>query len=471
MSYNKLIQIDGKVVTPTKRNLITEVEAGSAAAKAGILPGDRLIKINEVIVKDILDYRFLTAAEEFSLTIQRLSEDNTKEYVLHIMKDMYEDLGLSFESGIIDKAYNCSNNCIFCFIDQLPPGMRDTLYFKDDDSRLSFLQGNFVTLTNMTESDINRIIRYRISPINISVHTTNPELRVKMLNNRVAGKLYERMKKLAEAGIRMGAQIVLVPGYNDKDELTRTLQDLAELFPYVTNVAIVPLGMTRYRAGLPNLTPFTADTAAQVIDQVNALQQEFKKKTGSEFARCADEFYCLAGVDIPPEEFYDGYSQLEDGIGMIRMFRESIESTLEDLERGSGSYTFVTGSSAYPEIEQAADKIRQQNPDLTINTYLVPNDFFGHSITVAGLLTGSDIIKTLKQGIVHPHLIMPRNMFRAGEDIMLDGVRIKELEKELATTIVVVDYTGEDLIEKINQTMTQPFTEIAGEPNEPNHKN
>lgn len=453
MSYNKLIQIDGKVAVPTRRNLITEVEPGTASDHAGIKPGDRLIKINDVSVKDILDYRFLTAAEEFTLTIQRDEADNTKEYVLSIEKDMYEDLGLSFESGIIDKAYNCSNNCIFCFIDQLPPGMRETLYFKDDDSRLSFLQGNFVTLTNMTESDINRIIKYRISPINISVHTTNPELRVKMLNNRVAGKLYERMKKLAAAGIRMGAQIVLVPGYNDGAELTRTLRDLAELSPYVTGVAIVPLGMTRYRAGLPDLTPFDAQSAARVIEQVDGLQKDFQIKTGSEFARCADEFYCLAGKEIPPEEFYDGYSQLEDGIGMIRMFRESISLTLEDLSQGKGSYTFVTGSSAFSEIEAAARKIAGQNSELEINAYLVPNDFFGHSITVAGLLTGRDIISTLKKGTVHKHLIMPRNMFRAGEDIMLDGIRISEVEDELDTKVIVVDYTGEDLIEKINETL------------------
>ena len=453
MSYNKLIQIDGKVVVPTKRNLITEVESGTAADRAGIKPGDRLIRINETLVKDILDYRFLTAAEEFTLTIQRDSEDNTKEYVLKIKKDMYEELGLSFETGIIDKAFNCSNNCIFCFIDQLPPGMRETLYFKDDDSRLSLLQGNFVTLTNMTESDINRIINYRISPINISVHTTNPELRIKMLNNRVAGKLYERMQKLAAAGIRMGAQIVLVPGYNDQEELDRTLKDLAELAPYVTGVAIVPLGMTKYRAGLENLVPFNEVSAAQVLDQVEELQKEFVQKTGSEFARCADEFYCMAGREIPSEEFYDGYSQLEDGIGMIRMLRESIDMTLEDLAEGEGSVTFVTGSSAYAEIEAAADKIRRKNPKLDVNTYMIPNDFFGHSITVAGLLTGQDIMASLKKGKVHRNLIMPRNMFRAGEDIMLDGVRIDELEKELDTRVIVVDYTGEDLIQKINSIL------------------
>lgn len=454
MSYNRLIQIDGKVVKPSKRNLITEVDPGSPADRAGIRPQDRLIRINEVLVRDILDYRYLTAAEAFDLTIQRGSGEDLSEFPVSIRKDTYEELGLSFETGIMDKANSCSNNCIFCFIDQLPPGMRETLYFKDDDSRLSFLQGNFVTLTNMTESDIDRIIRYRISPINISVHTTNPDLRIRMLNNRVAGKLYERMERLAAERIQMGAQIVLVPGYNDGAELLRTLRDLVELYPSVTGVAIVPLGMTKYRAGLPDLVPFDAASSAAVIAQLDILQKEFIEITGSEFARCADEFYCMAGIDVPPEAFYDGYSQLEDGIGMIRLFRESVKDTLEDLGSGSGSYTFVTGTSAYQEIRAAADRIVQANPMIRINTVRVENDFFGHSITVAGLLTGGDVIKTLKREGVGEHLIMPRNMFRAGEEIMLDGITVADLETELSTRVVVVDYTGEDLIEKINRTLT-----------------
>ncbi|MFB0959351.1 MAG: DUF512 domain-containing protein [Clostridiaceae bacterium] len=453
MSYNKLIQIDGKLVDPIRRNVITEVDKRSPADRAGITVGDRLVKINEIPVKDILDYRFLTAAERFTLTIQRSQGEETREYTVSIEKEMYEELGLNFASGIMDKASRCSNNCIFCFIDQLPPGMRETLYFKDDDSRLSFLQGNFVTLTNMTESDIRRIINYRISPINISVHTTNPELRVMMLNNRVAGNLYPRMQQLATARIQMGAQIVLVPGYNDGAELERTLRDLAALHPYVTGVAIVPLGMTKYRQGLPNLIPFTAESSREVIHQLDELQQEFRLTTGSEFARCADEFYCMAGIDVPDEDFYDGYSQLEDGIGMIRLFRESIAATLEDLAPGSGSFSFVTGTSAHEEIRQAADQISQRNPRLAINTHRVLNDFFGHSITVAGLLTGRDVLNTLKQGTVHDHLIMPRNMFRSGEELMLDGVTIQDLERELDTKVLIVDYTGEDLIEQMNQAM------------------
>ena len=453
MSYNRLIQIDGKVAKPSKRNLITEVAPGSPAQQAGIKAQDRLLKINDVLVKDILDYRYLTAAESFSLTIQRGTEDEVQNFIVDIEKDTYEELGLSFETGIMDKANSCSNNCIFCFIDQLPPGMRETMYFKDDDSRLSFLQGNFVTLTNMTDSDIERIINYRISPINISVHTTNPELRVKMLKNRVAGRLYERMERLAAARIQMGAQIVLVPGYNDGAELLRTLRDLVELHPQVTGVAIVPLGMTKYREGLPDLKPFDKESSRAVIEQLDILQQEFIEITGSEFARCADEFYCMAGMDVPPAEFYDGYDQLEDGIGMIRLFRDSIDETLEDLEEGSGSYTFVTGTSAYEEVKAAANKIQGANPKVNIHTVSVENDFFGHSITVAGLLTGQDVIRNLKKGPVGQHLVMPRNMFRAGEEVMLDDVTITELEAELNTKVIVVDYTGEDLIEKINETL------------------
>ena len=450
MSYNRLIQIDGKVVKPLKRNRITAVDAGSPAEDAGIKIGDRLVRINEVLVRDILDYRYLTAAEDFSLTLQRDEGNSTFEYSVAIKKDTYEELGLTFESGIMDKANSCSNNCIFCFIDQLPPGMRETLYFKDDDSRLSFLQGNFVTLTNMTEGDIKRIIDYRISPINISVHTTNPELRVRMLNNRVAGKLYERMQTLAKARIQMGAQIVLVPGYNDGAELLRTLRDLVELHPAVTGVAIVPLGMTKYRAGLPDLQPFDRDSAAAVIRQVDTLQSEFREITGSEFARCADEFYVMAGMDVPPEEFYDGYDQIEDGIGMIRLFRESVAATVEDLAPGAGAFTLVSGVSAFAEIRRAADLLAAQNPRLIVDAVPCTNDFFGPSITVSGLLTGQDVIRTLRRTGVHDHLIMPRNMFRAGEEIMLDGITVADLERELGTRVIVVDYTGEDLVEKIN---------------------
>lgn len=448
MSYNKLIQIDGKLVKSTGKNIITEVAPGSPAEHAGILPGDQLLKINNTDVKDILDYKYLTAAEEFTLTLKR--EDS---FTVQINKETYEDTGLSFESGIIDKASRCSNNCVFCFIDQLPPGMRETLYFKDDDSRLSFLQGNFVTLTNMTDKDIQRIIDYKISPINISVHTTDPTLRVAMLNNRNAGNILDRMRKLAENKIRMSAQIVLVLGYNDGIELDKTLSDLGGLYPYVTGVAIVPVGMTKYRDGLPKLNGFKKDSASKTIEQLKLFQESFKKEHGTNFARCSDEFYTMAGLDVPDEDFYEGFGQIEDGIGMIRLFRESVSYDVKKLRKGTGSFSFVTGTSAYNEIKNAANLISDKNPSVKTDVYRVVNDFFGTSITVAGLLTGTDIIKNLKNNISTDYLIMPRNMYRAGEEVMLDGITKSDLEKELGVKILIVDYTGEDLIKTINKEL------------------
>lgn len=450
MSYNRLIQIDGKLVV-RNGNRVIEVAVGSPAQKAGIGVGDYLLKIDDRDIKDILDYKYLSAVPEMTLVLKR--SDSEEIYEVKIEKDTYEDLGLSFQSGIIDKASRCSNNCIFCFIDQLPKGMRETLYFKDDDSRLSFLQGNFVTLTNMTESDIKRIIEYRISPINISVHTTNPELRVRMLNNRNAGRVFEIMKRLSENRIIMNAQIVLVPGYNDGDELTRTLKDLGSLYPNVNAVAIVPLGMTKFREGLTELTPFDSKSAGEAIDVVSEFQKDFLEKHGTHFARCADEFYVMAGRDVPSEEFYEGYEQLEDGIGMIRIFRESVEYDSERLKKGKGTFSFVTGTSAYEEVKRAAQIINGKNPEIKTEVFRVRNDFFGHSITVAGLLTGQDVIKNLKGSVNSEYLVMPRNMFRSGEDVMLDGVTIDDLERELSVKVLVVDYTGEDLIDRINEKL------------------
>lgn len=333
--------------------------------------------------------------------------------------------------------------------------MRETLYFKDDDSRLSFLQGNFVTLTNMTKSDIKRIIDYRISPINISVHTTNPELRVKMLNNRNAGKVFEIMKELAMNKIHMNAQIVLVPEYNDGEELERTLEDLFTLYPMVENVAIVPLGMTKHREGLIELTAFDKNRAIETIKLVDELQIKFLEEKDTRFARCADEFYVMADIDVPNEEYYDGYDQIEDGIGMIRLFRESIGYLIDDLKEGRGEFTFITGSSAYKEIEKASRLINEKNSNIKTNVYLIKNNFFGDSITVAGLLTGQDILNQLKDKKVYKNLIMPRNMFRANDTVMLDDIEKKEIEEKLNTNIIIVDYTGEDLIEKINEEVKE----------------
>ncbi len=454
MGYNRLITIDGKISDPKLRNRIKSVVPRSPADRAGIKEGQYLLEVDGTPLKDIIDYRYLTSEEKFTLKLSEKDEDgNSMEFSVDIEKDTYEDLGLEFMSGLIDHACSCSNKCIFCFIDQLPPGMRESLYFKDDDSRLSFLQGNFVTLTNMTDSDIERIIKYRISPINISVHTTNPELRIRMLRNRNAGKIMERMKLLADNRIEMNAQIVLVPGYNDGDELISTLKDLKDMWPAVMGTAVVPLGLTGHRENLMELTPFNAESAKKTIETVEKLGQEFLKDTGTYFARCADEFYVMAGMDVPSEEYYEGYSQIEDGIGMIRLFRESTDDTLEDLNEGPGEFTFVTGTSAFSEINDFAGKVRIKNPDIKTDCVRIKNRFFGESITVAGLLTGKDVLSELKEHGVYKNLVMPRNMFRAGEDIMLDGIRIGDIESALGTHVLVVDYTGEDMIDRMNGRM------------------
>lgn len=445
MGYNKLLTLDGK--SAKRANEITAIDPGSPAEDLDIQVGDFLIAINDTPIKDILDYRYLTAAEDFKLTLQR-GED---EISLSVDKEPYEDLGLNFATGLMDRASCCSNKCVFCFIDQLPKGMRDSLYFKDDDSRLAFLQGNFVTLTNMTDEDIQRIIDYKISPINISVHATEGGVRVKLLKNPKAADLWPRLKKLAAGGIQMNAQIVLVPGYNDGLHLDKTLRDLAGLYPQVGAVAIVPLGLTKHRQGLEELTPFDKASAGRVLDQVSILQAEFSKELGTVFARCADEFYCLAQAPIPGEDFYEGYGQLEDGIGMIRLFRESVRASLPDLEPKQMAVTFFTGTSAYKEIAWAARLIRDQSGGMiTTNAYAIENNFFGTTITVAGLLTGQDIVAQLKDQPVHPLVIMPRNMLRTGEAILLDNWTLEELEEALQAEIRLVDYTGEDLIETLN---------------------
>ena len=310
------------------KNVIKEVLPDSIAEEVGIEVNDVLISINDNIIDDIIDYRFLSADEEIVLQIEK---PNGEIWDIEIEKDYGEELGIEFGGGIMDKAKSCSNKCMFCFIDQLPKGMRDTLYFKDDDSRLSFLQGNFVTLTNMKEEDIDRIIRYRISPINISVHTTNPELRVRMLKNRFAGNVLERMQRLSDEGIQMHAQIVCIPDVNDGEELKRTIEDLYKLYPQVNNVAVVPIGITKFREGLEKVNTFTKEGSKYTIDMIKELQNKFYNEVGEPFVRLSDEFYIVAGEEIPDAEFYNGFTQIEDGVGVTRCFRDAIESDLDIL--------------------------------------------------------------------------------------------------------------------------------------------
>ena len=436
------------------KNVITSVMPDSIAAEVGIEVNDILLSVNGEKIVDIIDYRFLTNDEEIVLEIQK---PNGEVWDYEIEKDYGEELGLEFGGGIMDKAKRCSNKCMFCFIDQNPKGMRETLYFKDDDSRLSFLQGNFVTLTNMKDEDIERIIRYRISPINISVHTTNPDLRVKMLGNRFAGSVYERMKRLADAGIEMHCQIVLIPEVNNGEELKRTITDLYELYPSVANIAVVPIGVTKYREGLVQVNTFTNETARKELEMVMEFQKRFMEEINDPFVRFSDEFYLVSGIDVPEESFYNGYEQIEDGIGMIRCFRESINYTAQDLDKHiKGTFSVPTGKLAFEEVSNGMKKLMEVNPNIKIDTYKIINHFFGETITVAGLLTGGDIIGQLKGKISSEYLIMPNNMFRKGyelgpaEYIMLDDTKIDDIERELGVKVLVCDHTGEDIVSIIN---------------------
>lgn len=438
------------------KNEIAVIKPESIAEEMEIEIGDCLISINGEPVKDIIDYKYLICDEYVTVEIQKKSGEI---WELEIEKEYDEDLGVQFKDAILDKPQSCHNKCIFCFIDQLPKGMRETLYFKDDDSRLAFLQGNFVTLTNMSEDDIDRIIKYRISPINVSVHTTNPELRSKMLNNRFAGNVYDRLKRMTCAGIEINCQIVLCPGINDGIELEKTIEDLYKLYPSVENLAVVPVGVTKFREGLHKLDLYNEETAERQLDIVTKLQRKYIEEIGSPFVRMSDEFYVVAQREIPPTGFYNGFKQLEDGVGVIRLFRNNIEDSISDLKENiKGSFTIVTGELAYNEIVNAADIIMKANSKIKIDVIKIINNFFGETITVAGLITGSDIIEQLKNKEIGKHIIIPDCMLRKGyelaadtEKIFLDDITVEGLGKALNREILVCDYTGEDLINIINK--------------------
>lgn len=438
------------------KNQIAKILPGSIAEENELEVGDRLISINGNAVVDIIDYKFLITDELIQINIEKA---DGRVWDIEIEKDYDEDLGIQFVEAMLDKPKSCHNKCIFCFIDQLPEGMRETLYFKDDDSRLSFFQGNFVTLTNMKEEDIDRIIKYKISPINVSVHTTDPELRKIMLNNKFAGNVYDRLKRLTDASIKINCQVVSCPGINNGKELIKTIEDLYKLYPSIENLAVVPVGITKFREGLFNLTLYDKNTAIQEIESVKELQQKYMSEIGSPFIRLSDEFYVTAQIDVPEEEFYDGYDQLEDGIGMIRLLRSVIDEDIENLKlNNSGSFTFITGQSAYEEILKVAKKITDYNKKINIDVKKIVNNFFGETITVAGLLTGKDIIEQLQHEKLGEYLIMPINMLKKGyelgdydEQIFLDNITVGDLEKSLNTKVLICDYTGEDLIHIINQ--------------------
>lgn len=432
------------------KHIVARVEEGSIAQELEIEPGDELLSINDQKIEDVFDYHYLTNDDFLTVVI---AKKNGEEWELEIEKEYEEDLGITFENSLMDKYRSCRNNCIFCFIDQMPPGMRDTLYFKDDDSRLSFLQGNYVTLTNMSDHDIDRIIYYHLAPINISFHTTNPELRRRMLHNRFAGEVFGKIKRLADAGIELNGQIVLCKGVNDGGELERTLKDFEEYMPALQSVSIVPVGLTKYRKGLYPLEPFEKEDAEKVIDQVERWQQYYKKKTGTYRIHCSDEWYLLAERTLPEEERYDGYLQLENGVGMLRLLETEVDAALQG-KKGDGRadrVTIATGKLAAPFLEKMGEKISSVYPGIRIQVVPVRNDFFGEMITVSGLITGQDLKKQLTGRELGTRLILPCNMLRAGENVFLDDYTVEELEKALQIPVTVVDSDGRSLVETITE--------------------
>ena len=427
--------------------LITGVERGSRAYRAGLEVGDKLLTINGNEINDVLDYRFYLADTRLHITIERNGAfDETI-----IKKGEHDDIGLEFETPLMDKKHSCRNKCIFCFIDQLPKGMRDTLYFKDDDSRLSFLHGNYVTLTNMSDEDIDRIIKMHISPVNVSVHTTNPELRCKMMNNKRAGYVLGYLKKLADAGIKICGQIVLCKGVNDGEELTKSMHDLATLYPSTVSVSVVPSGMTKYRDGLYPLEQFTKEDCRAVIAQVEDFGNKCLEYYGSRIVFCSDEFYLKAELPLPSEEFYEGYSQIENGVGMIRSMKTEFEDELEYLDEYLDGFkpikkSVATGEAAYPLIKELADKLMEKVDGLHINVYKINNEFFGDTITVAGLLTGKDLYEQLKDKDLGEELLIPSVTLKADEDIFLCGMTLEELSGALGVKVTPNDANGAEFI-------------------------
>lgn len=432
------------------KNKIRLVEKDSIAEELGIEPGDRILKINNRDIDDIIDYIYLLADEYVEVEIEK---SNKEVWVLEIEKEYYEELGIEFENPIMDKAKSCSNKCIFCFIDQMPVGMRETLYFKDDDSRLSFLQGNFVTLTNLKQKDLERIVEYKISPLNVSIHTTNPEVRKKMLNNRFAGDVLERIKYLIDNGIEVNGQIVLCPGYNDKEELDRTLDDLYALAPNLYSIAIVPVGITKFRHGLAPLTMFDEKSANEAIDQVEARQQEFLKDKGMRFAFLSDEFYVTAKRELPEYDDYEGFIQLENGVGLMRKFERELDNALELSEYDKGiagkSITILTGESAFEFMSEMVEKVRNEYKNIEVNVLKIENEFFGRTITVAGLITAGDIIKQVKNKLLHANVMIPEVMLRSNEEVFLDDLTLTDVSKSIDRDIIVTKVEGQDFLNHI----------------------
>ncbi|MCQ2521440.1 MAG: DUF512 domain-containing protein [Lachnospiraceae bacterium] len=429
-------------------HIVKKVLPGSIAEEMEIEPGDEIISINEQIIEDIFDFQFLCMDEEITVLVRK---PDGEEWELDIEKEENEDLGVEFENGLMDDYRSCHNKCIFCFIDQNPPGMRETLYFKDDDSRLSFLQGNYITLTNMSDHDIDRMIHYHLEPINISFHTMNPELRCKMLNNRFAGDALKKVDKLYEAGITMNGQIVSCPGINDGKELEYSLEKLLSYAPVLQSVSVVPVGLTKYRDGLYPLESYTKETAAEVIDIIERYQQKAIAKGYNHFVHASDEWYIVAEREFPEEERYDGYLQLANGVGTMRLLIEEsvkaiVKAKKEGLQPSGEKVTFVTGVHSYDTVKEILDQIKEEIPGAKPQVYKIMNEFYGHHITVTGLLTGGDLYEQLKEQSLGDKLIISENMLRSGEEVFLDDMTVTELSEKLNIPIQIVSAEGEQLV-------------------------
>lgn len=418
--------------------LVSKVIKKSIADKKGIKSGDVLISVNSHEINDVLDYRFYIKEEK--LTLALVSNGKAKKVKLH--KKEYDDIGLEFETYLMDKQHRCKNKCVFCFVDQLPAGMRETLYFKDDDSRMSFLFGSYVTLTNLTEHDVLRLIEMHISPVNVSVHTMNPALRVEMMKNKHAGECLSILNRLAEAGIQLNTQLVLCPGINDGKELEYSLAQLEKLRPAIQSIAAVPVGLTKFREGLPTLKAYTKEAAREVISIVDSFGDRCKKKYGTRLAYCADEFYLKAELPMPDEDYYEDYPQLENGVGLWKNLESEFLSALETCDyekKEKRSVSLVTGVAASGLIEYFASLVNKKYPNVKVDVFAVKNDFFGHSITVAGLVTGQDLIAQLKNKNHAQTLIIPSVMLRSEGDVFLDDVSTEDVEQALSAKLVVTD--------------------------------
>ena len=429
-------------------HIISSVAPGSIAQEMGIEPGDRLLEVNGKSPEDVFDYRYLMNEEEILVLIRKV---NGEEWELEIEKEYEDDLGIEFENGLMDDYRSCRNKCIFCFIDQLPKGMRSTLYFKDDDSRLSFLQGNYLTLTNMSEHDIDRIIQYKLSPINISFQTMNPKLRCKMLHNRFAGEIFDKVKRLKDAGIIMNGQIVLCRGVNDGAELERSIRELTAYMPQLESVSVVPVGLTRYRDGLYPLEPFTKEDACEVLDLIHGWQEKLYKEWGNHFIHAGDEWYILAERPIPDEKTYDGYLQLENGVGMVRLLEEEVVQTLAGMTGDDRKIhrTIATGELAAPFLRKHVESVRKKYPNVDIQVLAIKNEFFGGKITVAGLITGSDLISQLKGKDLGDRLLLTNHMLKSGEPVFLDDVTVDDVQNALQIKVSIVESSGADFVSSL----------------------